>query len=662
MIPGTTTELAIAIARGLIKLGGRLDRLLAEKVATQSGLALKLPAVRFSIGPNRIIIELEKHLASTSEADPGPLGARRKELGQLLNGPEPDPDELRDFYGLLFPAAASVLVDPDEKYLEFLRATLPTVSLEDADTRTAAVYVAAFSVDPGEDKRQLGYPLRLGLLVVDTLAEFGAEHTQLFVRDEGLRSVVQAILGRFAGLELETFDEWSPLLRHALAATLDGALAARGVWKGNNAWLEAVLDALAQAREAAGENGDNYLLGLLRGKGYHLLISQGLAKAAERLDEAQAGAFRQIAAAVLSEAADLVAAKPRGFGPFFKETWADLLHAALVSLDKHGAVLLEGEDPLLRQVLLATIHTLSETSGTRFLARDTLFHVADAAVGALATHPELLAGGLDEPWLATVITSVVKTASDLGIRRTFTQEGLARVLRGAAAMLAEHPDLLVAEPGLFQGVVGGILKQVSALHALDAVTVGTAAVQGALGAIAARPDLLKTKYAAAIADLTGTLAALVKGGAFSAAHAAEIISAAAAAALRNPELYGEASKGTAGLVVNAVVRAAKDDPGNLLNGNAIVAVVRELLLVLARRGRAKVEALADQLEDQLAGVLKAGLARAAQELGTRLDLSTLAPLLAALVGRWLGDQVPVLDPNDSTFQDLFAELADGLGE
>ena len=48
MITPGTAELALAVAKGLIKFAGHLDRLLAEKVAVQSPLALKLPAVNFS--------------------------------------------------------------------------------------------------------------------------------------------------------------------------------------------------------------------------------------------------------------------------------------------------------------------------------------------------------------------------------------------------------------------------------------------------------------------------------------------------------------------------------------------------------------------------------------------------------------------------------------
>ena len=126
-------------------------------------------------------------------------------------------------------------IQPDDNFLQYLRDTLPGLretlpenatskDKEKCANYQAAVLASAFYVDPGADARQLGYPVRVGLLVVDVLAEFGAENTQLFVKDEGIRSVVKAVLERFAKPDLESFDEWSPFLRHALSATLNGVL------------------------------------------------------------------------------------------------------------------------------------------------------------------------------------------------------------------------------------------------------------------------------------------------------------------------------------------------------------------------------------------------------------------------------------------------------
>jgi len=674
MITPGTAELALAVAKGLIKFAGHLDRLLAEKVAVQSPLALKLPAVNFSPGPAVVKPRLRAYLQETSDKNPGPLGQqKRKSLADLMSETTPDLAEMRRFYAIAFPDEAlsdANTIQPDANFLQYLRDTLPGLretlpdSAKSKDEEKlknyrAAVLAAAFYVDPGTDTRQLGYPVRVGLLVVDVLAEFGAENTQLFVKDEGIRSIVKAVLERFAKPDLESFDEWSPLLRHALSATLNGALDARTAWQGKNPWFEATLQALAEAREAAGDNGDDYLLGLIQGKGYYLLLSKTLAQAAEVLDDEHAPIFQQIAADMLRTAAPLVEAKPKGFGVFFNEHWSDLLHAALVSIDKHGPALLEGQSPLLKQVLLAAIKTLAEAPGSKLLTRDTVFHLADAVIGAFATHPELWKNGIDEEWLSQLVQSVLKTISNQGIVATFSKDGLETIMRDAAARFAEHPEWLVKDAGLFQTVVGGILKQLSELSAFEAKLVASAAVQGALNSIATHPELIGTDYAKVIADFAGQLAAHVKTKSLTALQAADIVKAAAEAVLLHPELFASATKGLAGLITNAVLRATKDNQAGLATGATLVALVQELFAVFSRRG---LDAAADnaigQLEDKLVEVLNAGLARSEKELGRRLDLPTLPKTLGALVSAWLRGEVSVLDPENPIFKELFAQLAE----
>jgi hypothetical protein len=674
MIPPGSAELVLAVAKGLIKFSGHLDRLLAEKVAVQSPLPLKLPVVDFSPGPAVVKPRLRAYLQDTSPENPGPLGQDlRKQLADLMSETSPDLAAMRRFFALAYPDDIlndGTTVQPDASFLQYLRDTLPglretlpagadSTDPEKQANYRAAVLAAAFYVDPGADARQLGYPVRVGLLVVDVLAEFGAENTQLFVRDEGVRSLVKAVLERFAKPDLESFDTWSPFLRHVLSATLNGALDARQAWAGSNPWLEATLQALADAREAAGAGGDDYLLGLLEGEGYSLFLSQALVQAAGVLDDEHAPIFQQIAAEVLRAAAPLVQAKPKTFGAFFNEHWTDLLHAALVALDKHGNALLAGQSPLLQQVLLASIKTLADTPGTKLLTRDTLFHLTDAALGAIATHPDLWKNGIDEEWLSQLVQSVLKTIGNQGIVSTFSLDGLESILRDASARFAEHPEWIVKDPGLFQVVVGGILKQLSAVGAFEAKTLADAAVQGALNGIAAHPEFIGTDFQKVVADFAGQLAALVARKSLTALQASDIIEAAADAALLNPELFASASKKLAGLITDAVLRAGEQKQPALIAGATFVAIVQQQLVVFARRGRdAADDSAIGKLEDQLVQVLSAGLARAEKELGRRLTLQTLPATLAALTSAWLRGEVAAFDPENPLFKELFAQLAE----
>ena len=658
MITLASAELALSVARGLIKLEGRIDRLLSEKTALQSGLVLALPPIEFGAGPNKMIGDLQKHLGATSDAEPGPLGADRADLASLLKRTDPGLDELRHYYALVFPeSAVRIRIDPNEAYLKFLRSAAPSVGLDDADARQAAFFAAAFTVDPGADKRQLSYPVRLGLLVVDVLAEFGAENTQLFVRHEGLRSVVQSVLERFAEPDLESFEQWSPFLRRLLNATVQGALDARDAWDAGNPWLGALLDALVAARTAAGGEGDNFLAGLLRGHGYRDLVAGGLGSVATLLEAGQAGPFGQIAADLLKAAQPLVAARPAGFGAFFNEHWADLLGAGLASLQKHGSVLVEGAHPILREVLLASVQVLAETQGTKLLPRETLFHLGDAILGAVVTHEELIQNGIDQEWLRAVLGSVMGVVRNQGIQRTFTRDGLHTILREAAGVLSAHPELLVKDTGIFRTLVGNVLKEFHELDALDARTLAEAAVRSGLEAVAAHPQLLGTQFAEAMREFASLLAARVREHSLTALQAASLVSAAAQAALRHPELFGKTATGLPGIVLNALLTAAANDPQSLLRGDALVELAQRLLALFAQRGRDKVETMLPELEAKLAEVVEAGLARAAKELGRILDRNSLPATLALLVSAWLQDRIAVVDPDAPAFKKLFADLA-----
>jgi hypothetical protein len=139
-------------------------------------------------------------------------------------------------------------------------------------------------------------------------------------------------------------------------------------------------------------------------------------------------------------------------------------------------------------------------------------------------------------------------------------------------------------------------------------------------------------------------------------QAADIVSAAANAALRHPELFALKSD-VAAAVLNAALAAAATNASGMLNGSALPALVNEVMATLARFGVDKAKQLAGQLSDKLAEVLKAGLVRGEQELGRSLDRTTLPRVVAGLVGLWLRGQLQVLDPQDPEFKRLFALLA-----
>jgi hypothetical protein len=335
MISPDAASLVIAVTRGLIKLGGRADLLFAEKELTTGALAIPMRAVVLPKVSRATKVErLKAYLDATAGDAPDPLHPDRKAITELVAKAE-DLDRIDAVFERVYPGeAAAPVVDADAEFLKALRARLPTLDLSNPDTRLACFYCAA-----GRDERQLTYPARMAFLVADVLAEFAAENASLIVRDDNARVIVQSVVERLAKPQLETFTAWSPLLRHALGATVEGLLANRETLAGAGPWVDAVLAALAVARDEA-QGGEDFVTGLVRGKGYRALLAGGLLVAGERLSVEGASPYKQIAADVLRTAAPLVKQGSASFSGFFQDNWGDLMCAGLASVERYGPGLL----------------------------------------------------------------------------------------------------------------------------------------------------------------------------------------------------------------------------------------------------------------------------------------------------------------------------------
>jgi hypothetical protein len=487
----------------------------------------------------------------------------------------------------------------------------------------------------------------------------------LFVRDKNAQTIVQSVLQRFSKPDLDDFEDWSPFLRHALSATLNGLLDARVVFEGHAQWADALFEALARARDDA-DTPDDYLVGLLRGQGYSLLIGEGLQLAGEKLASEHAGVFRDIIATFLIDAAPLVKKNKNDFGTFFNEHWGDLVRGGINAVAKHGPQLLEGQSPLLRETLLAMMNQLAATPSTAYFSSDTVLHLAEAAIGAVARNPDLLDGAVGDKWLKLLISSVASTINDTGLRAVFGRDGVERIFKDALATFAQHPELIIADAGLAQDVVGGVLEAVAKSESMEAWPLANAAVSGALQALSKHPELAGTNFGPYVAELAGLLAQQVKDKGLAALQAANLMDAAIEAMLRNAQLFAALEKNVAATVLQAVLTAADEGQGTagqikLLAGATLVEVAGDVLAAVARYGAGFVEKNSVKLlGDRVAEVLTAGLARAAKEMGRRMDHAALPTVLAALVRKLLRGELADLDPESENFKKLFSEIAEAI--
>jgi len=658
MIPSTAT-LAISVARGLIKLGGRLDVLLAEKAATTNPITLPMPDV--TAGPDvlTMIGEFKQAIAPDSEQLPNFTNPDVKKLKQAFQDAE-SPDntvrervsaDIKNLYQKYYPEKAiAPIISPDSDYIQDLQNYFPSLDFQDKDTRLAAFYIQA-----GRDDREIRYAGRIALLVVDVLAEFGAENTSLFLRDPRAQTIASSILTRFSKPDLEAFDQWSPLLRHVLSATLNGLLDARKVYEGDDPWLLALLDAVQNARK---EVGDDFLIGLFRGKGCRVLIGSSLIEASERLGNEGAKEYQKVIVGVFKKAAELVTANEKDFGQFFKDHWGDLFAAGLSSLAKHGPGILKGTNPLLSDTLLAIVGQLAKTDQASLLTSETLVQLVDAAIGAIATNPELITGGVNEPWLKDLIGSLLDVASDSGIRKTFSKEGIETVFLTATGVIADYPELIAHDGNLLQKIIGGTLSQIAGIDQISAKSIANAAVGGSLRAIADNPGLLNTKYSDLIADFAGQVSGLVKDKSISGVQAGNLISTAADSMITYPILFDQLDAKVSGAILQAVTTATKDSGSKLIGGSMIVSLVGALFEVVAQHGKNLIGSEPiTALADKLTKVIAASIARAEVELGRQMSLNALPIVTKKLVSALARKELGTIDPNDPDFKRLFGQFA-----
>ncbi|HWA85304.1 MAG TPA: hypothetical protein VG710_03715 [Opitutus sp.] len=656
ILPGSAS-LVLSAVQQLIKLGNRLDSLMAQCTAVQSQLVLSMPSVRIGDADTELAL-ITQALAATASQSPDPFGTDRALLQQLVANPTGQLDTL---FAKYFPDQVSSLVmSPDAAALQQLQQNFPGL-----DWTNPGVRIAAFAIAAGPTDLGISYTARMALAVADTLLEFGADNTALFVRDPKLQGVVQSVLQRFAQPDWAGFTSWNLALQTALKATLNAALDVGTQLPPKNPWLDAVLDTLANARAAVpAANQDNYLLGLVQGEGFPLLLSQGLLTAANKLDASGASSFKQVAADVLQAAAPIIqnSANP-DLGQFFSDHWGDLLRAGLTSLDKHGDALLAPGQPLLNSVLTALVQQLANTPNpglVTILSSDSLYRLADTAITAVAQNPAEVNGLTTKPWLAAFINSVAQSAQQLTAKNLFTADAADAILRDAIGVVGKYPNLIVSGNGLPVTLVGSVFTAVSQLPRLDARTIGETAVRSALTAIANDPTLAAKQFGPVVTAVATQLAADVGAGKFTADQAAGLASAAIAAIARNPQIYAGAQTGIASAVLSAVNQAFSTKTDWI--ARLLVETANQTLLAVARNGASSTAPKpAAQLGQLLTTVLSGGLATAATQLGTSTDLDGVAPILGGLVAQALQGNPAALDPTSPQFTAAFNAIAAKLG-
>jgi hypothetical protein len=153
------------------------------------------------------------------------------------------------------------------------------------------------------------------------------------------------------------------------------------------------------------------------------------------------------------------------------------------------------------------------------------------------------------------------------------------------------------------------------------------------------------------------LAELVQARTITGVDASAIATAAVETLLHNPALFDEAKSNLATAALDAVLRAAGNDPAKLLNGRLLADTVREVLAALASAGKAKLQKAAfDSAVDGLARVVGDALAPLGAELGRRLALPGVPAVIGGLVAAWARGEIAKVSPGTPDFDQVFGRL------
>ncbi len=664
-IASGTVELGLSIATSLIKLGGRLDRIMAGQAATRSPLTLPL-GVRFE---RPSVIQMTRWLQEFLETEPSGLsGSERNRISQTLASSGLDENTLMPFMEQYLPDKLffkfSSINDEMRFFLMALSEQGIDLGFEPEETSKIVYYLG-----PGADLREQSLPWQIGMAVFGTLAEFALKNQQTLIRDEETRKIIAKILERLVAADLFTITSGRVLAQHILKATLNGVVDARDIVDGDNPWLESILQALADARAAQPTDmQDEYILGLVRGKGYKGFIAELVEEGAEFLGSEESENYQKVLAEVLAEGSNKIRDLPEGddFKSFFDDHWADLARAGLRSVAQQGPALLEGTQPILQEALIGAVGALAESKGRNLFTQETLINATEAAILAVAAKPELFGTGKVNDWMKDFYGAFARILQETGIQGVVNPAGVQRILLRAIDTLADYPELIIDQPGLPQDLVKNMLKKIVGVNRLDAESLGTAVVDGALTAIAENPTLiiggdgeLESAFADAVGDFAANIASKVRVRSISKIQGVDLITAATEAIAANPHLFIKLESQLSSLIVDQVLKITAEDPNKLVSGAALVSLTEAVFRVIATRGTGLLAGgSGSALAERIGVVIQSALESSAKELGRQIDLPAIPLVVSGIVDAWARGELESIDPEDAVFQELFAQLAD----
>ncbi len=618
---------ALSAIKALIKFRGRMDDILATRVATEE-LPFELPKpptedlphvenmrAYFRTPSGKLILDLHACAALFAEYDQAPTG--------------PNAGSARSKLCRIYYAAAGIfpkVVGPGGE-------ELPTDAGAGTEQRLAYYLVSSHRLSRNPAVT------RILLATADTLLEVAGENAGLFVSNPNLVPVVETLLRKFAG-EVDFDDSAAQdIFKKLLSATIVAAVDnADRITKAPA--LAALVGALADLQEA--EQGD-FVTTLLTEDGFLKLSGKFLTHAADDPRFLGKQPIAQEAfTAMLKEAGERL---PRLRSD--PAAMLGVLEAGLVVGSAHLPELLGPQlnnKPILAELLATVSAKVTELGNHNLLFQqmatgEVFSGIFGAVLESVARDPSKLVDTATlRPWVGTLVAATVEIVGRDGLSSALeSPETLKALGVRALEILSKHPEFLVKDHPFAAKLLGDVLETSAASlkdgwTVDDLVEIGDHAVRRAAeqAALGKRPE-------AANAALSSLLTALsrdgIRGMWTPEGRKAALLGCLDAVA-RNPKTWdGLRGEDLLKPVVEAALDGLRTDPSSLLSGPTLIDTLDRVLVVLARRGQVLVD---DKVQPEaLQAFLTEALKRAEAEIGYGLDAETLPAFLQGMLELYL---------------------------
>lgn len=636
MISMAAIDLVLGLVNAGIKLGGRADRISVQHELGQ-GLPFLLPPAPPDLTP--LIDPMEAYFHDDEE-------------GRAVLMDEGLTQDFDAYYAIATDSSATLdqdFVDLRTRFI-MLYATIkgqviPLIGNDlvppaDQALQMSVQYYIVESAKPGIQRSAV---VDIALATADVALEFVGNNPGLITRDQKMQGVIATFLTKFTAGDLEEMSA-KQLFERMLSSVILTAIEKRDLVE-DIAPLALFLEAIDDVQK----RDPDFVAGMVAGKGFDRLLQSVLVTVGDNLNRFT---DEKLVVDILGDFLRDVATD-EAFTKILKGDTAALAMVAQIAIE-HAAmhpVLLNkiSGKPLWQSVLKKVMEEVGKSAKTRSLFQgETLGHLAQAALSAVAEHQKLLEGDFIERLVAAVADGLRSQP----VEKLLTEGSLRVVAERALLASAENIDLLVSGDKLLQAVLANVMTEgakafregFTESFAVDLVVAALEGVGGNVHAIDVPESVGQI-----IGAIIGEFARDEIRGRLTRDDIPDVLVSVAGVVAANPHLWEKYAEGKLpAAVVRSIATVVAEDPTRLLSGPVLADLIINVLDAVSMRAQAYAR-VASGRNPELTKLLQETLKRLKGEVGIKLGAQNIVAVIVKLVLDW-GEQKFLVDSSDSSFK------------